>query len=136
MGEPDIIFFDGICGLCNRTVDFVLREDREEKFLSSPLQGETFKRLTRSHPEALNADSIFVLRRGQDKEILLQRSDAFLHILENLPRYRWLALIGKRFPKPTRDSLYRLIAATRYRIWGKLDSCRIPSPAEKAKFLP
>jgi predicted DCC family thiol-disulfide oxidoreductase YuxK len=135
MGEPDIIFFDGICGLCNRTVDFVLREDREENFLYSPLQGETFKCLTRNHPEALNADSIFVLRRGQ-KEILLQRSDAFLYILENLPRYRGLALIGKRFPKRIRDSLYRLIAATRYRIWGQLDSCRIPSPEEKAKFLP
>jgi predicted DCC family thiol-disulfide oxidoreductase YuxK len=94
MGEPDIIFFDGICGLCDRTVDFVLRADREGKFLYSPLQGETFKCLTRNHPEALNADSIFVLRRGQEKAILLQRSDAFLHILENLPRYRWLALVG------------------------------------------
>jgi predicted DCC family thiol-disulfide oxidoreductase YuxK len=136
MGETDIIFFDGICGLCNRTVDFVLREDRQEIFLYSPLQGETFKGLAQNHPEALNADSIFVLRRGQEKEILLQRSDAFLYILENLPRYRWLAPIGKRFPKRIRDSLYRLIAARRYRIWGRLDSCRLPTPEEKARFLP
>jgi predicted DCC family thiol-disulfide oxidoreductase YuxK len=136
MDKPDIIFFDGICGLCNRTVDFILREDRAGTFFYSPLQGETFGKIAKDYPETLNTDSIFVLKRGPAKEILLQRSDAFLYILENLPRYRWLARIGKKFPRPIRDTFYRLIASTRYRIWGKRDSCRLPSPEEKAKFLP
>jgi predicted DCC family thiol-disulfide oxidoreductase YuxK len=136
MGKQDILFFDGICGLCNRTIDFVLREDGEHTFLYSPLQGETFRRFARDHPETLNADSIFVLRRDLEGEVLLQRSDAFLYILENLPRYRWLAQIVKIFPRPLRDTIYRLIAATRYRIWGKRDSCRLPSPEERARFLP
>jgi predicted DCC family thiol-disulfide oxidoreductase YuxK len=136
MGDQDIVFFDGICGLCNRAVDFVLREDRARRFLYSPLQGETFGRMARSHQETLKADSIFVLRRGLGKETLLQRSDAFLYILENLPRYRWLARIGKKFPVPIRDAVYRLIATTRYRIWGKRDACRLPSPEEKTRFLP
>jgi predicted DCC family thiol-disulfide oxidoreductase YuxK len=136
MGEQNIVFFDGVCGLCNRTVDFVLREDRERTFLYSPLQGETFRRIARDHPETLNADSIFVLKRGPEKEILLQRSDAFLYILDNLPRYRWLARIGKRFPTRIRDAVYRLIAATRYRIWGRRDSCRLPTPEERTRFLP
>jgi predicted DCC family thiol-disulfide oxidoreductase YuxK len=136
MGEQNIVFFDGVCGLCNRTVDFVLREDRERTFLYSPLQGETFRRIARDHPETLNADSIFVLKRGPEKEILLQRSDAFLYILDNLPRYRWLARIGKKFPTRIGDAVYRLIAATRYRIWGKRDSCRLPTPEERTRFLP
>jgi predicted DCC family thiol-disulfide oxidoreductase YuxK len=136
MGEQNIVFFDGVCGLCNRTVDFVLREDRERTFLFSPLQGETFRRIAKDHPEALNADSLFVLTRGSDKEILLQRSDASLYILENLPRYHWLARIGQKFPAPIRDTFYRLIAATRYQIWGKRDSCRLPTPDERTRFLP
>ncbi len=136
MGEQNIIFFDGVCGLCNRTVDFVLREDRERTFLYSPLQGETFRRIARDHPETLNANSIFVLKRGPEKEILLQRSAAFLYILDNLPRYRWLARIGKKIPAPLGDAVYRLIAATRYRIWGKRDSCRLPTAEERTRFLP
>jgi predicted DCC family thiol-disulfide oxidoreductase YuxK len=136
MREQDIIFFDGICGLCSRMVDFVLHEDQEERFLYSPLQGETFRNLNRDRPETLKTDSIFVLRGDAEKEILLQKSDALIYIADNLPRYRWLAAIGRILPAPIRDAAYRVIAATRYRIWGKRDSCRIPTPEERARFLP
>ncbi|MBV8378971.1 MAG: DUF393 domain-containing protein [Verrucomicrobia bacterium] len=135
-GEQKIIFFDGVCGLCNTAVDFVLREDRERKFLFSPLRGETFRQIERDHPMTLHADSLFVLKRSPQKEVLLQRSEAVLYILENLPKYRWLAKIGHIFPAPFRDTFYRLIAATRYRIWGKRDSCRLPTPEEGSRFLP
>ncbi|MBV8227658.1 MAG: DUF393 domain-containing protein [Verrucomicrobia bacterium] len=49
-GEANILFFDGVCGFCNKTVDFVLRADRNRVFLYSPLQGETFGRITQNHP--------------------------------------------------------------------------------------
>ena len=136
MREQNIIFFDGVCGLCSRMVDFVLREDQERFFLYSPLQGETFRSIKRDHPETLNTDSIFVLRRGPTKEVLLQESDALIYIVDNLPKYRWLAVIGRFLPKLTRDAAYRAIAATRYRIWGKRDSCRIPNAEERSRFLP
>jgi predicted DCC family thiol-disulfide oxidoreductase YuxK len=136
MGEQNIIFFDGVCGLCSRLVDFVLREDQERFFLYSPLQGETFRSIKRDHPETLNTDSIFVLRRGPAKEVLLQKSDALIYIVDNLPRYRWLAVIGRILPELIRDAAYRVIAATRYRIWGKRDSCRIPNAEERSRFLP
>ena len=136
MREQDIIFFDGVCGLCNRTIDFVLREDREQVFLYSPLQGETFRKIAHDRPETLKADSIFVLRRDPKREVLLQESQALLYILDNLPRYRWLARIGRVLPAQMRDAVYRVIAATRYRIWGKTDSCRLPSPDERRRFLP
>jgi predicted DCC family thiol-disulfide oxidoreductase YuxK len=136
MIEQCIIFFDGVCGLCNRTVDFVLREDRAENFLFSALQGETFKRIARDHPETMNVDSIFVYRPTPQGGQLLRRSNAVLYILERLPRFRWLARIGYLCPAPMRDFLYRLIAATRYRIWGRRDSCRLPTPEERRRFLP
>jgi predicted DCC family thiol-disulfide oxidoreductase YuxK len=136
MDEQNIIFFDGVCGLCNKTVDFVLREDREQTFLYSPLQGETFRQIARDHPETLNANSLFVLIPGPEKEILLRRSDAFLYILNKLPRYRSLARVGLKIPASIRDAVYRLIAATRYQIWGKRDSCRLPSAGERVRFLP
>ena len=136
MGKQSIIFFDGICGLCNSTVDFVLREDREQTFLFSPLQGETFRLVASDHPVTAKADSIFVLKRVTEQEILLQKSDAILDIFDNLPRYRWLARIGQIFPGPIRDAVYLLIASTRYMIWGKRASCRLPTPEERTRFLP
>jgi predicted DCC family thiol-disulfide oxidoreductase YuxK len=137
MTEQTIIFFDGVCGLCNRTVDFVLKEDREGHFLFSPLQGETFQRIARNYPETVKADSIFVLRcNPKGEEELLLRSDAILYILSKLPRSRWLGRLGYICPGPIRNFLYRLIAATRYPIWGKRDSCRLPTSEEKTRFLP
>jgi predicted DCC family thiol-disulfide oxidoreductase YuxK len=136
MGEQNIVFFDGACGLCNRAVDIVLREDRERIFLYSPLQGETFRQIAQGHPETLSVDSILVLKRSPGKELLLQKSDTILYILENLPKYHSLARMGQIFPAPVRDAFYRLVAATRYRIWGKRDSCRLPTPEERSRFLP
>jgi predicted DCC family thiol-disulfide oxidoreductase YuxK len=136
MREQNIIFFDGVCGLCSRMVDFVLRQDQERFFLYSPLQGETFRSIKRDHPETLNTDSIFVLRRGPAKDVLLQKSDALIYIVDNLPKYRWLAVIGRILPELIRDAAYRAITATRYRIWGKRDSCRLPNAEERSRFLP
>ncbi len=136
MAEQDIIFFDGVCGLCNGMVDFVLREDRARIFLYSPLQGETFRKIAPGRPEAIDANSLFVLRRDLEKDVLLKRSEAILYILNQLPRYRWMGRVGRIFPVLVRDMIYRLIAATRYQIWGKRDSCRLPGAEERARFLP
>jgi predicted DCC family thiol-disulfide oxidoreductase YuxK len=136
LGETSILFFDGVCGLCNKTVDFVLQADRNRVFLYSPLQGQTFRQIGRGHPEIANLDSIVVLSHESGAEELLQRSDAILFILQHLPGYRWLARFGRLVPRPVRDSMYRLVAVTRYRIWGKRDSCRLPSQDEITRFLP
>ncbi len=136
MAEQNIIFFDGVCGLCNRTVDFVLREDHARIFLYSSLQGETFRKIAPQRPEAIDANSLFVLRRNLEEDVLLKRSEAILYILDHLPRYRWLGRLGRIFPLWIRDGIYRLIAATRYQIWGKRDSCRLPNAEERARFLP
>ena len=133
MIEQAIVFFDGVCGLCNRTVDFVLSEDRERNFLFSPLQGETFQRIARDHPETMNVDSIFVLRRKPEEELLL-RSDAILYILKKLPRFRWLGWLGRTFSAPIRNILYRLIAATRYQSGANAIRAGCPRPRRKRDF--
>jgi predicted DCC family thiol-disulfide oxidoreductase YuxK len=117
-------------------VDFLLREDRQPIFFYSPLQGETFQRIMLEYPETLNSDSIFVLKSEHGKNRLLKRSEAFLYILDKLPRYRWLARIGYLVPAPILDTFYRLIAATRYQLWGKRDLCRLPNAEERTRFLP
>ncbi|MGA8478514.1 MAG: DCC1-like thiol-disulfide oxidoreductase family protein [Chthoniobacterales bacterium] len=136
MEKQPILFFDGVCGLCNRAVDFVLREDRDQKFLFAPLQGETFKAFVKDHPEASAVDSAFVLCYTAQGEQLLMRSDAMFYILGQLPQFGWIARIGHFIPRPIRDAVYRLIASTRYRVWGKRDSCRLPTPEEEQRFLP
>jgi predicted DCC family thiol-disulfide oxidoreductase YuxK len=136
MEKQPILFFDGVCGLCNRTVDFVLQEDRDRKILFAPLQGETFKAFVKDHPEVSTVDSAFVLSYTAQGEQLLMRSDAIFYILGQLPQFRWIAQIGHFIPRPIRDSVYRLIASTRYRVWGKRDSCRLPTLEEEQRFLP
>jgi predicted DCC family thiol-disulfide oxidoreductase YuxK len=131
-----IVFFDGVCSLCNYTIRFILCEDCDRRFLLSPIQGETFKALTQLHPETVGTDSIFVLRSSFTGGDILTRSEAILYILSELPRFRWLARIGSIFPSVIRDSFYRLVATTRRKIWGRTTSCRILTYEEAARFLP
>jgi predicted DCC family thiol-disulfide oxidoreductase YuxK len=134
--QPAIVFFDGVCGLCNKTVDLLLREDRDGRLLYSPLQGETFKPVLKERPELASVDAIVVLYRDDSGQHLLTSSDAVLFALDQIPRFKWLAKAGYLVPRFLRDPGYRFIAAVRYRVWGKRDSCRLPTPEERARFLP
>ena len=131
-----IVFFDGVCSLCDYTIRFMLHEDRDRRFLFSPIQGETFKTLAQLHPETVGTDSIFVLRSSSTGADILTRSEAMLYILSKLPRFRWLSRIGTIFPSVIRNFFYRLIATTRRKIWGRTTSCRILTYEEAARFLP
>jgi predicted DCC family thiol-disulfide oxidoreductase YuxK len=134
--QSAIVFFDGVCGLCNKTVDFFLREDRAGRLLYSPLQGETFKPVLKERPELAPVDAIVVLYRDDSGEHVLTSSDAVLFALDQIPRFKWLAKAGYLVPRFLRELGYRFIGAVRYRVWGKRDSCRIPTPEERARFLP
>ena len=94
--------------MCNRTVDFVLREDRAGIFLYSPLQGDTFRKIAPERPEAIDANSLFVLRRDLEKDVLLKRSEAILYILNYLPRYRWMGRVGRIFPVLLSSALHNV----------------------------
>jgi predicted DCC family thiol-disulfide oxidoreductase YuxK len=132
-----LIFFDGTCGLCDGFVQFVLGRDRAERFCFTPLQGELAQQtLARLGADAAALQTVYVLAdRGRGEERLLGRSDAVLFVLSQLPApWRWLA-VGRVLPRRLRDAAYGVVARHRYRIFGKREACRLPSPAERARFL-
>lgn len=127
-----IVFFDGVCGLCNRSIDFLVRVDRARKLRFAPLQGRTAAKLL--PVEAIGPDkfeSIVFLENGR----VYTHSDAILRIgmsLGGIWSYSGLAVL---IPRPLRDSLYRWIARNRYRWFGKRRTCRLPSQGERALFF-
>jgi len=130
--DRPIIFFDGVCGLCNAVVDRLLRLDRKQVFLFAPLQGETAQRLLPPLDEDWRQWSILLL----DEKGLHDKSDAALGICRKLGGV-WSVVALLRFvPRFLRDPVYRVIARSRYRWFGKKEVCRIPTVGERARFLP
>lgn len=130
--QHPIVFFDGHCGLCNRTVDWVIRRDKNHLFRFAPLQGETAAKTFTDTTQEETLRNIWLYCDGA----LHKKSTAVLKICRNLPwPARWLSLF-LAMPVPIRDWVYDLIARNRFRIWGWSETCRVPSEQERAVFLP
>ncbi len=125
-----ILFFDGVCGLCNRFVDFVIRQDRRRKFYFSPLQSDFAK--TVLGPELGTQLSTAYLSDGGK---VFEKSDAIIRILVHLGGVWKLAGLGRWVPKRIRDRMYDWVSAHRYAWFGKRNACRIPTAEERARFL-
>ena len=127
--NTQIIFFDGVCNLCNGFVDFLVKRDQGQ-FTFAPLQGET---AARTLPLELRQDlkTVVLWSQGQTFE----KSDAALMVLQQLGGIWGLMRVFWALPAPVRNLAYDLIAANRYRIFGKRESCRLPTPAERQRFL-
>lgn len=138
-GAP-LVLYDGVCGLCDRSVQWLLDHDTHGRLQFAPLQGETAAQIRARHPELPEGlDSILLVENphsSDGRERIVWHSHAIFRILGHLPPpwrgLRWLSLI----PRPLTDLAYRFVARVRYRIWGTLDACRLPSPEEAARFLP
>jgi predicted DCC family thiol-disulfide oxidoreductase YuxK len=129
--QKPIIFFDGICHLCNGFVDRVTRLDRKAQFQFAPLQGETaMKALT---PEDRTRLETIILLENEQK---YQRSDAILRILTRLGGLYKVFTIGYLLPRFCRDAIYTWITRNRYAWFGQKEHCRLPKPHEKERFLP
>lgn len=126
-----IVFFDGVCGLCNHTVDFLLRRDSDDRLRFAPLQGTAAAELL---PDEVRdrLDTMAYYRHGS----VFYRSAAILRVLRDLGGF-WgaAATLLSVIPGPLRDIGYRCVSALRYRLFGKHEACRIPTPEERAKFL-
>lgn len=127
-----IVLYDGECGLCNRSVKFLLKRDGGQLYYA-PLQGETAAALRERHPEIPRTLESVVLVDGQRAYL---RSKAFLYGAKYLTRpWRWAYWL-RWLPAVLLDLGYRAVARVRYRIWGKYDACRLPTTDERAKLLP
>ena len=126
------ILFDGVCNLCNGTVQFVIKRDRAAIFRFASLQSDYAQHLLRQvNLPANQLYSVIVFEDG----VAYQKSDAALRIARHLSGFwRWL-YIFRFVPKFIRDGLYNFIATNRYRFFGKQDHCMIPTPELKARFV-
>jgi predicted DCC family thiol-disulfide oxidoreductase YuxK len=133
-----VLLYDGLCALCNRWVRFVLKYDQEDVFrfasLQSPLAAQV---LLRHGVSAQSLDTVYVvLDFEQPSERLLARSDAAIEVLRQLgPIGKGSAKAFSFLPSSIRDALYTFIARNRYRSFGKYDSCPLPDPKFRSRFL-
>jgi len=132
-----LVLYDGVCGLCNRLVAFLLRHDRRNQFRFAPLQREFAQALLRRYNLDQNdLDTVVVLADFQrPAERALTRSEAALWAIARLGGIWRLFAIAKLVPLSLREGLYRFIAQRRYRIFGKYDQCPLPRPEDRDKFL-
>lgn len=129
--QQTIIFFDGLCHLCNGFVDFLIKKDQKGHFQFAPLQGETAAKLL-SFEERAHLESVILLEGGKKHS----RSEAVLKVLCGLGGAYRLFAVGYLLPSFIRDAFYAWIAKNRYAWFGHREVCRLPEPHEKERLLP
>lgn len=152
MAHP-ILLYDGVCGLCNRLVQFILRRDPAGIFRFAPLQSTLAEQvLARRGANARDLDTVYVvLNPDQADERILPRSDAIIFILGQLGAresttatsernpgsmfWRTTAALLRLVPRRLRDWGYHLVARNRYRVFGRSETCMLPAPANRDRFL-
>lgn len=132
-----LVLYDGVCGLCDRFVRFLIRVDRRDRLrfaaLQSPLGMGILSASGRSGPAL--ATVVVVADHGTSAARLLDRSDAALFAIAAAGGSWRAATVLRVVPRFLRDAIYSLVARSRYRIFGRFDACPLPSPATRAKFL-
>ncbi|MFN0177590.1 MAG: thiol-disulfide oxidoreductase DCC family protein [Gemmatimonadales bacterium] len=127
------LFYDGLCALCNGSVRFLLKFDRNGSLQFAPLTGPTAQSLLASHPDLASIDSLVVVAGSA----VLVRSAAVLWLLRYLGGgWTGVAWVGHRLPAAFRDRLYDVIARWRYRAFGRYESCPLPPASVRDRFLP
>mmetsp|Transcript_15200 Transcript_15200/g.29886 ORF Transcript_15200/g.29886 Transcript_15200/m.29886 type:complete len:179 (+) Transcript_15200:431-967(+) len=131
-----VLLFDGKCLLCNRSVDFIVARDQREPplFKFAAFQSEVGAELSRLYNIPTdNLDSVVMIHSNGE---VFTHSAAALKVAQNLPLpWRLVGFIGMLFPRPLRDTVYNYIGRNRYRFFGTAETCRMPSPADKQRFL-
>src|SRR5580704_3347897 len=127
-----VILFDGVCNMCNGFVKFVIKRDKKNIFKFASLQSKYGKGfLEQHHFNTVQYDTVILL----DGKSIYTRSDASLRILNALGGF-WKVLAAFRIiPGFIRNPIYDLLARNRYKLFGKKDTCMVPTPELKAKFL-
>ena len=132
-----LLLYDGVCGLCNRLVRFVLDRDRKGEFRFASLQSAMSKELLRKYgrdPDDL--DTFYaILDKGLPTERILRKGRAGIFVLRRLGGIWSPAVLATPLPDFLLDLVYDNIASRRYRWFGKLDTCPMPRPGDAAKFL-
>ncbi|HEX6180594.1 MAG TPA: thiol-disulfide oxidoreductase DCC family protein [Chitinophagaceae bacterium] len=127
-----IIFFDGVCNLCNRSVQFVLKRDKEGIFRYASLQSASGQQILNEYSLPQDHFNSFILF---DNGKIYTRSDAALRVSSQLKGWKWTRVF-RIVPRFVRDAVYNLFARNRYKWFGKREECMLPKPEWKERFLP
>jgi predicted DCC family thiol-disulfide oxidoreductase YuxK len=130
MHNHAVILFDGVCNFCNGTINFLIRQDIKGRFKFAPLQSAAAQQLL-PHGHLKKFDSVVFFDGNQ----LSQKSTAVLQVLNRLPWYWKWTQVFWLVPRPVRDAVYDFIARNRYKWFGKKESCMIPTPEVKSRFI-
>jgi predicted DCC family thiol-disulfide oxidoreductase YuxK len=128
-----LVLYDGTCGLCARSVRWILEHECDHEIVFAPLQGPTAARARLRYPQIpASIDTVVYIAGGRAH----LRSKAFLHAANHLRApWRW-GYAMRWFPGFVLDLVYRIVAAVRYRIWGHADACGLVTPEQRTRFLP
>ena len=129
---PDgLVLFDGVCVLCSGWVRFLIKRDRDQFFRFTPIQSPYGRALAQRlgiDAEAPQTNAVIVGRRAYFK------ADSAIESLTHLPRWRWVRVFAI-LPRPVRDWLYDRVARNRYQLFGRTETCMVPTPELMRRFV-
>lgn len=130
--KKSILLYDGLCSLCDASVQFVIQRDSKKHFLFASLQSETAKEFLKSQSTSIrDCESVILITSKK----VYTKSSAALKTAQSLDGFWFLMSAFFIIPKPIRDYVYDLIAKRRYRWFGQLEQCRIPTAEEQKIFI-
>ena len=127
-----VIYFDGVCNLCNGFIQFIIRHDKKQQFLFASLQSAAGSKILASVPGAAQHSGSVILQYNNE---YYTRSSAILVISRLLGGWFLVLLAGYILPPFIRNGIYNIIARNRYKWFGRQDNCMIPTPELKERFL-
>lgn len=131
--DKQLILFDGVCNLCNNSINYVIKHDKQNIFMFAPLQGKAGQQIIKHYNiDTSKTDSILLYSEEKGLKI---KSSAAIAIASKLGFPRSVLTIFLIVPPFIRNWVYDYIAKNRYKWYGKKDACMIPTPELKAKFL-
>lgn len=137
MLDSPVLLYDGLCGFCDSTVQFILRHDRRGTLKFATLQGDFAREVIARHPEVAGVDSLILVGRDtvSGEERVFVRSEGALEVARYLGGAWHVARGVAIVPRFVRDWAYDGFARIRYRVFGRYNSCPIPTPEQRARFI-
>jgi len=132
LNQPPIILFDGICNFCNSAVNFVIKRNSKSNIFFTPIQSEAGKAVLKKYNLKLSDLQSFIFIENGN---IYKKSSGVLRVCKHLRRLWPLCYHFIIVPKFIRDGIYNWVAKNRYKWFGVLPNCMVPSPALKKRFL-
>jgi predicted DCC family thiol-disulfide oxidoreductase YuxK len=134
--QHPIVFFDGVCVFCNRSVQFLIKRDRRGILRFAPLQGSTFRQFeSQIESSDINTPDLSTMVLHDERGLHTRSTAALRSMVHVGGMWGVVGRIALLVPRPLRDFFYRGFARKRYQWFGKLDACSVPTPEERERFL-